>query len=1042
MAQTTRGEMLSSNLSSAPSTSFSVPESSPDFDPLEPDVDGTGDTSPSIDYAGYEGIDWNRLAGFSIRKHRKRARTGWVWEHGFDIENTDSGHRYWLCKLCHRKKTTITHMYDAASTSQANSHMEEVHHVCKGGPMLPQRKKQRTLLNMVDLDTHQPKDQALMNAFISSFDPLRFQHLLIRWVSCDNIPFHKLESPYFRDLMAYANSAIVDSGSVPTHSTIRDWIVRSFNRHKGVVTELLRRSLSRINVSFDAWSSRKFMSLLGLTVHFLDDEGNFRTFLLGLPRIEGRHCGENLADRVSEILHEYGLEDRVGYFVTDNAESNDTCLEDLGRELGFKKQHRRLRCCGHIINLVARSILFGTDADAFEEDCQADKEIQDEVKLWRSKGPIGKLHNTVHWVERSGQRIERLHKLQSIENTALGLEDKTTYDVVMDNATRWNSSEAMMERAYTLRNALDSLVQAEVTEWSQYVARRTQNGAKPMPKKCRKKPTIVDDRMAAEDWSVIAEYLAILKPLKIATKRLEGRPREGKFGAIWEVLLTMEWLLKHLEEAKLQHERDEEPYLRIGCNLGWMKLDQYYALTEDSPAYLASLVLHPAFRWSTVESQWSDHPDWLTRGRTAVQELWEEYRSLPIEQDTIPEQPTVSRMTTDLDDFMASIRKLGAQPAPSVCSVRDEYAEWVASTDPGDCLVDDPIQYWLLRRRQYPRLSRMAIDLFSIPAMSSEPERIFSLAGQMVTAQRGRLKADLIGAAQCLSSWEKNRGFPYPNQIKLDPGFDLIYLFASLVQRQCGDDQAAFRRALGELRLLQLSHESWKLLSGRVQAKLDDQEVATFADALRVYATKARVNEYNHYHLDRLSRPVIQVIATNVGSGAAAAPDDKAGNLAKQFPVCIGARLMLTCNLWQQVGLCNGARGTVYDIGWAPGADPIRDQPCVIMMEFDKYTGPAFLTTADGRQIVPILPVDRDFLVGATLCTRTQFPLTVCYAITIHKSQSITEDKIVTDLSCRDFQTGLSYVAVSRVKTLQGLMLDAPFDRNHLTYASPRKVSR
>lgn len=262
-------------------------------------------------------------------------------------------------------------------------------------------------------------------------------------------------------------------------------------------------------------------------------------------------------------------------------------------------------------------------------------------------------------------------------------------------------------------------------------------------------------------------------------------------------------------------------------------------------------------------------------------------------------------------------------------------------------------------------------------------------------------------------------------------------VFLSVVQRQCGDDQAAFRKALGELRLLQLSHESWKLLSGRVQAKLDDQEVATFADALRVYATKDRVNEYNHYHLDRLSRPVIQVIATNVGSGAAAAPDDKAGNLAKQVPVCIGARLMLTCNLWQQVGLCNGARGTVYDIGWAPGADPVRDQPCVIMMEFDKYTGPAFLTTTDGRKIVPILPVGRDFLVGATLCTRTQFPLIVCYAITVHKSQSITEDRIVTDLSCRDFQTGLSYVAVSRVKTLQGLMLDAPFDRNNLTYTSP-----
>ena len=59
--------------------------------------------------------------------------------------------------------------------------------------------------------------------------------------------------------------------------------------------------------------------------------------------------------------------------------------------------------------------------------------------------------------------------------------------------------------------------------------------------------------------------------------------------------------------------------------------------------------------------------------------------------------------------------------------MRDEYAEWVVTTDPGDCLVDDLIQY--------PRLSRIAIVLSSIPAMSSEPERIFSLAEQMVAAQ-------------------------------------------------------------------------------------------------------------------------------------------------------------------------------------------------------------------------------------------------------------------------------------------------------------------
>ncbi|KAK8011833.1 hypothetical protein PG989_000093 [Apiospora arundinis] len=518
MVQYANAGQASRALSSTPSTAFSLLGNS-DLGSSEIKAGVVDDASFSVDYVGYEGIDWNRLSGYSIRKHQRRPRTGWVWEHGFDIEKDGSGHRFWLCKTCHQRKATITHMYDAASTSQANGHMEEVHRVNKDGSMPSQRKRQRTLFDMADLDPHRPRDQALMNAFIASFEPARFQHLLIRWVACDNIPFHKLESPYFRDLMAYANSAIVSSGSLPTHSTIREWIIRTFGRHKGVVTELLGRSLSRINISFDAWSSRRFTSLLGLTVHFLDDAGKFRTFLLGLPRIEGRHGGENLADRVSEILHEYGIEERTG------------------------------------------------------------------------------------------------------------LEDKTTYDVMTDNATRWNSSEATMERGYMLRNALDSLVQAE-----------------PMPKKGRKKPAIVDDKMAAEDWSVIAEYLAILNLLKIATKRLEGWPQEGKFGAVWEVLLTMEWLLKHLEEAKLQHERDEEPYLRIGCKLGWMKLDQYYSYTEDSPACLAALVLHPAFRWSTVESQWADQPGWLLRGKKAVQELWEEYRNLFVEQDALPEQPTVVRI--------------------------------------------------------------------------------------------------------------------------------------------------------------------------------------------------------------------------------------------------------------------------------------------------------------------------------------------------------------------------------------------------------------
>ncbi|EMT69246.1 hypothetical protein FOC4_g10000294 [Fusarium odoratissimum] len=50
----------------------------------------------------------------------------------------------------------------------------------------------------------------------------------------------------------------------------------------------------------------------------------------------------------------------------------------------------------------------------------------------------------------------------------------------------------------------------------------------------------------------------------------------------------------------------------------------------------------------------------------------------------------------------------------------------------------------------------MAIDLFSVPVMSSEPERIFRLAWQMATPPRRRLQADIVGAARCISLWDKS----------------------------------------------------------------------------------------------------------------------------------------------------------------------------------------------------------------------------------------------------------------------------------------------
>ena len=60
------------------------------------------------------------------------------------------------------------------------------------------------------------------------------------------------------------------------------------------------------------------------------------------------------------------------------------------------------------------------------------------------------------------------------------------------------------------------------------------------------------------------------------------------------------------------------------------------------------------------------------------------------------------------------------------------------------------------QRQRWPRLLYMAINILSIPAMSDEPERVFSGARRTISWERGQMEPETLKMTECLKHWKRS----------------------------------------------------------------------------------------------------------------------------------------------------------------------------------------------------------------------------------------------------------------------------------------------
>lgn len=224
----------------------------------------------------------------------------------------------------------------------------------------------------------------------------------------------------------------------------------------------------------------------------------------------------------------------------------------------------------------------------------------------------------------------------------------------------------------------------------------------------------------------------------------------------------------------------------------------------------------------------------------------------------------------------------------------------------------------------------------------------------------------------------------------------------STVFRQQGDDRL--------VDLLNAVREGALLEAAR--AELNRRTIPDFEPGLDEFwltlaTTNRIVGARNRQMLERLPGPVQSFTAQISGD-----TDGFEKPTEETLRIAVGAQVMLLNNdpldRW-----VNGTLGRITAIG----AD--SDGPVVTVLLRDGRTEQVREHTWE----ITRPSVDGGSLVHQVIGTFTQLPMKLAWAITIHKSQGQTLDRVVVDLTGGTFANGQLYVALSRCTSLEGLVL-------------------
>ena len=287
---------------------------------------------------------------------------------------------------------------------------------------------------------------------------------------------------------------------------------------------------------------------------------------------------------------------------------------------------------------------------------------------------------------------------------------------------------------------------------------------------------------------------------------------------------------------------------------------------------------------------------------------------------------------------------------------------------------------------------------------------------------------DNAAAAEVLANKYANNWF-FSSKVYAKADVEVIELLE--VKRQ---KQADFLDVLDNVRRGTVREADLDWLNRQVKSEHESQT------AITLVATNAEVAETNARNMHQLEGETrsFELKITNLAPGLTADSfTDNTLPAERTLTLKVGAQVMFIKNDDQSTVIKNGKtvpRWVNGTLGIVKGFSEDLTQVRVAIGKDETY-----LVAPSNWDLIRHDQVQRKGDAGNTvealepkkIATFTQIPLRAAWALTVHKSQGATYDKVVFDPK-RIFDNGQTYVALSRVTTIEGLTLLNPIEPGHI----------